>query len=222
YGVVVFFFFFQAEDGIRDFHVTGVQTCALPILISRAGSVRAVISVGMGQTEVVVIGTPVSADQCSDRYRYSAGACVTAQIFLRPGSKPRCQPTKCGRVGNISRAAQRCIWRERALKTPLTMKPRAASRPRQYLDLNMAAPRNAPRRRWRWFALAGVLLLAAVVGLLISHQPPEPPAAPAPTPQISTPTRPAPTGAAGGYCAHTPDIDAGKTGTAGDRRVCRQ
>src|SRR5690606_32715044 len=27
----VFLFFFQAEDGIRDFHVTGVQTCALPI-----------------------------------------------------------------------------------------------------------------------------------------------------------------------------------------------
>src|SRR5437870_13707579 len=26
-----FFFFFQAEDGIRDGHVTGVQTCALPI-----------------------------------------------------------------------------------------------------------------------------------------------------------------------------------------------
>src|SRR5256884_7548875 len=29
----VFFFFFQAEDGIRDVAVTGVQTCALPILI---------------------------------------------------------------------------------------------------------------------------------------------------------------------------------------------
>src|SRR5690606_39489644 len=29
---VCVFFFFQAEDGIRDFHVTGVQTCALPIL----------------------------------------------------------------------------------------------------------------------------------------------------------------------------------------------
>src|SRR5215510_3399914 len=27
----IFFFFFQAEDGIRDGHVTGVQTCALPI-----------------------------------------------------------------------------------------------------------------------------------------------------------------------------------------------
>src|SRR5256885_7022145 len=37
-GVVVrrcvwlsYFFFFQAEDGIRDYKVTGVQTCALPI-----------------------------------------------------------------------------------------------------------------------------------------------------------------------------------------------
>src|SRR5690606_39695900 len=30
-AVVLFVFFFQAEDGIRDFHVTGVQTCALPI-----------------------------------------------------------------------------------------------------------------------------------------------------------------------------------------------
>src|SRR2546430_344125 len=28
---VMFFFFFQAEDGIRDLTVTGVQTCALPI-----------------------------------------------------------------------------------------------------------------------------------------------------------------------------------------------
>src|SRR5256885_10905991 len=28
---IFFFFFFQAEDGIRDYKVTGVQTCALPI-----------------------------------------------------------------------------------------------------------------------------------------------------------------------------------------------
>src|SRR6266496_2036628 len=32
--VILFFFFFQAEDGIRDLYVTGVQTCALPILLS--------------------------------------------------------------------------------------------------------------------------------------------------------------------------------------------
>src|SRR5689334_24629610 len=31
YCFSVFFFFFQAEDGIRDGTVTGVQTCALPI-----------------------------------------------------------------------------------------------------------------------------------------------------------------------------------------------
>src|SRR3954463_1981179 len=30
-ALVFFFFFFQAEDGIRDYRVTGVQTCALPI-----------------------------------------------------------------------------------------------------------------------------------------------------------------------------------------------
>src|SRR5689334_24745986 len=33
-----FFFFFQAEDGIRDGTVTGVQTCALPILSVDSGS----------------------------------------------------------------------------------------------------------------------------------------------------------------------------------------
>src|SRR6266850_4478988 len=31
-----YFFFFQAEDGIRDYKVTGVQTCALPILTRKA------------------------------------------------------------------------------------------------------------------------------------------------------------------------------------------
>src|SRR5205807_10039260 len=36
-------FFFQAEDGIRDYKVTGVQTCALPILLEqvRAGDADA-------------------------------------------------------------------------------------------------------------------------------------------------------------------------------------
>src|SRR5439155_17011634 len=34
-GAGALFFFFQAEDGIRDGHVTGVQTCALPIFLPR-------------------------------------------------------------------------------------------------------------------------------------------------------------------------------------------
>src|SRR5690606_40280843 len=33
-------FVFRAEDGIRDFHVTGVQTCALPIYDSAEAALR--------------------------------------------------------------------------------------------------------------------------------------------------------------------------------------
>ena len=36
FRVFRFFFFFQAEDGIRDWSVTGVQTCALPICLLRS------------------------------------------------------------------------------------------------------------------------------------------------------------------------------------------
>src|SRR5256885_2260014 len=36
-----FFFFFQAEDGIRDYKVTGVQTCALPICGKKFGKIEA-------------------------------------------------------------------------------------------------------------------------------------------------------------------------------------
>src|SRR5690606_39920464 len=55
--IVSFFFFFQAEDGIRDFHVTGVQTCALPIYIvrkrstSRLGNVTAPLQLNSYEPE---------------------------------------------------------------------------------------------------------------------------------------------------------------------------
>src|SRR5215211_8342339 len=45
--VLRFFFFFQAEDGIRDHCVTGVQTCALPIWPGAA-----TVSEGTGRTTV--------------------------------------------------------------------------------------------------------------------------------------------------------------------------
>src|SRR2546429_2824856 len=47
-----FFFFFQAEDGIRDVAVTGVQTCALPISFGRHHAVPAGIPKenGLSQT----------------------------------------------------------------------------------------------------------------------------------------------------------------------------
>src|SRR5690606_39769998 len=49
---VFFFFFFQAEDGIRDFHVTGVQTCALPICLKHNITLPSV-------KQVVMFGAPV-------------------------------------------------------------------------------------------------------------------------------------------------------------------
>src|SRR5206468_10134369 len=49
------FFFFQAEDGIRDLIVTGVQTCALPIFtLALSGTVMAVTNVA---TVAGLVGT---------------------------------------------------------------------------------------------------------------------------------------------------------------------
>src|SRR5256885_9679160 len=44
-SVVLLLFFFQAEDGIRDYKVTGVQTCALPIFWNN-GNLAIVANVG--------------------------------------------------------------------------------------------------------------------------------------------------------------------------------
>src|SRR2546422_10656267 len=44
----VFFFFFQAEDGIRDVAVTGVQTCALPIYEEWGDPARSFLEQGAG------------------------------------------------------------------------------------------------------------------------------------------------------------------------------
>src|SRR5690606_39806498 len=53
-------FLLQAEDGIRDFHVTGVQTCALPIC-SRVLSVSAKHSSSTGSRRVLVPSTSDSS-----------------------------------------------------------------------------------------------------------------------------------------------------------------
>src|SRR5439155_15006252 len=52
------FFFFQAEDGIRDGHVTGVQTCALPILSYPFRGVRDGDVLELGNVSIQVLHTP--------------------------------------------------------------------------------------------------------------------------------------------------------------------
>src|SRR5437660_11997147 len=51
-GFLRSFFFFQAEDGIRDGHVTGVQTCALPI-----SSQYAMVDTGLYRVALTPAGT---------------------------------------------------------------------------------------------------------------------------------------------------------------------
>src|SRR5437763_15286608 len=59
----VFVFFFQAEDGIRDTSVTGVQTCALPIF----GTLREVPSPDWSRSSWSRDGTSRSVPSCGAR-----------------------------------------------------------------------------------------------------------------------------------------------------------
>src|SRR5256885_4229347 len=56
YSLNIVFFFFQAEDGIRDYKVTGVQTCALPISTTSSGPSAA----GSGPTRARPAAAPPS------------------------------------------------------------------------------------------------------------------------------------------------------------------
>src|SRR2546429_322591 len=58
---VILFFFFQAEDGIRDVAVTGVQTCALPIYTLFAQSLLAGRSVSAAMTMNIMGGRGLSS-----------------------------------------------------------------------------------------------------------------------------------------------------------------
>src|SRR5205823_10609265 len=65
------FFFFQAEDGIRDKLVTGVQTCALPILLLA--------------DESVCIGPPPSSASYLNMPAIISAAEVTDSVAIHPG-----------------------------------------------------------------------------------------------------------------------------------------
>src|SRR2546422_5616613 len=89
-----FFFFFQAEDGIRDVAVTGVQTCALPI----SGRVSCVRTVGHAYGSV---------------YSGPIGAVITPlyQGLDVAGELPFAS-SLCGACGEICRSEERRVGKE--------------------------------------------------------------------------------------------------------------
>src|SRR5690606_40797183 len=95
-----FFFFFQAEDGIRDFHVTGVQTCALPIS-GRSSSMRSAATSrplasstapNRSARSALAPPAPTATDTCAELKSQSPGAppsCGTRSEERRVGKESR-------------------------------------------------------------------------------------------------------------------------------------
>src|SRR5207245_5968478 len=99
--VCSFCFFFQAEDGIRDATVTGVQTCALPIsvalLLNLIGLTQIRVDfarLGAGAIRREVAMAPLSASQ------WEKNRAVSKRQVIGPRSEER-------RVGKEERAAGR-------------------------------------------------------------------------------------------------------------------
>src|SRR5207249_9520203 len=104
--VVYFLFFFQAEDGIRDRNVTGVQTCALPISSPHPfeGSVgRRPLASGSGKSKwfaQVGLKQPLHTDQTAFR-----GFALSQDAFNVSRSEER-------RVGKECRSRWSRWWSE--------------------------------------------------------------------------------------------------------------
>src|SRR2546430_8934145 len=70
-----FFFFFQAEDGIRDLTVTGVQTCALPICAAMTALKRSSKS---PRKRVPASSAPVSSAKISASCNAPGAPCTSS------------------------------------------------------------------------------------------------------------------------------------------------
>src|SRR5690554_6984477 len=87
---MLFFFFFQAEDGIRDADVTGVQTCALPIYVGDlAGAVggQFIVSSAPGFASLLETQTHV-------------GFLLVANV--RSHCQSSCSSARCDKIGRAS------------------------------------------------------------------------------------------------------------------------
>src|SRR5690606_39336609 len=116
-----FDFFFQAEDGIRDFHVTGVQTCALPIL--RIDGVEDVRVGAQQRVEAgVVLITDLAGAQAGDVDAVARGAGDGAAI-RRLAAVPVAQASRIdfdpvGQARRLQARAQGALCHRRAANVP--------------------------------------------------------------------------------------------------------
>src|SRR5256885_15690698 len=81
----MYFFFFQAEDGIRDYKVTGVQTCALPIFSPETVPKLTLLKVGELEAHAlhrVVQAAPQESDRVLDAILFDP---IRAELFRQPG-----------------------------------------------------------------------------------------------------------------------------------------
>src|SRR5688572_9065404 len=78
----MFFFFFQAEDGIRDLTVTGVQTCALPIAIWLDSTRNRLCIEFVRRKAAMNPGITYRAQFCNDLWSWqdAAAAVITTSI----------------------------------------------------------------------------------------------------------------------------------------------
>src|SRR5439155_15878839 len=78
-AIVRSFFFFQAEDGIRDGHVTGVQTCALPIYCCSPLCMSEPLGQPCGAPDVCVNNACDGAGTCAF-VNFTAAPCNDANV----------------------------------------------------------------------------------------------------------------------------------------------
>src|SRR5690606_39696154 len=82
-------FFFQAEDGIRGFHVTGVQTCALPISSCSRRVSRKLVLVTCSSLYVVISTAAAAVPRSPIEYHISSVGTPTIIPAMRSSEERR-------------------------------------------------------------------------------------------------------------------------------------